>query len=81
MARCKSCTAAIKWEIDYMGKYHPVNLDGSCHYLSCPNTKHYRKLKEATKKKDIDYTQLDKNTNPEAFEKKEVKIQKDLGDF
>ena len=46
MARCKSCGAAIEWKKDYMGNYYPLNLDGSPHYSSCPNTEKYRALKK-----------------------------------
>lgn len=41
-AKCKGCGADIRWG-EMFGKPHPLNLDGSSHFDSCPNRKEMRK--------------------------------------
>lgn len=45
-ATCRSCGAHVRWEKHpYTNKPHPVNLDSTSHFSTCPQAKNWRSKK------------------------------------
>lgn len=42
MATCKSCGANIEWHKSPLGKWIPHDLNGTCHFDTCPQSKQWR---------------------------------------
>jgi hypothetical protein len=45
-AECKGCPATIYWVRHKNGKSAPYNVDGTNHFVTCPNSKSFKKAKE-----------------------------------
>lgn len=45
MATCSSCRAPIRWIVTEAGRRMPVNLDGTSHFVTCPNADAHRKAR------------------------------------
>jgi hypothetical protein len=42
-ATCASCRDTIRWIVTDNGKRMPVNLDGTSHFVTCPNADQHRR--------------------------------------
>ena len=63
MVECNKCGANIKWSKEE-GRWVPMDLDGKCHFDTCPKRKRYKNT-------SIDYTKLGKPKDPKQKELKE----------
>lgn len=43
MSNCRSCGEKIKWVESPNGKHIPYNLNGICHFETCPQAPKWRK--------------------------------------
>jgi len=53
--KCRRCGANIGWKQDCVGKWEPLNLDGTSHFSTCPQAKAW---KNQNKNSGTDYTKL-----------------------
>ena len=42
MSKCKKCHAVLKWGMSPNGKWIPMDLNGTCHFDTCPHAKEFR---------------------------------------
>ena len=56
MATCKSCGAEIIWEKTEQGRWRPMDLNGKCHFDTCPKAEKYRKTTH--KSSCLDYSRI-----------------------
>ena len=61
MANCKSCGVNIEWRQSESGQWIPYDLNGTCHFETCPQAKKWRDYRRANETIPYDRLGIKKN--------------------
>jgi len=56
MTTCKSCGANIEWHRSPLGRWVPYDLNGNCHFDTCPQAKKWRG--KGSENNPVDYSRI-----------------------
>ena len=59
MAQCKDCQAEITWVQSENGRWIPQDIDGTCHFDSCPARRDQRERRKREDRSDYSKIGID----------------------